>query len=677
MIARPLRVALVAAALLAGLPAQATAPGLVLTLTPRAPTEGALARDLRIAPALALYVGRDEAPSAFLGEGLFDATFQGELDVPARDDYVFSFTGVGNFTLEIDGEVVLTGPGKGTQPLSSEPKRLRKGRRALLARYRTPLSGLCELRVAWEGKKLPLQSIPPSALFHDPGSEGLADALALHDARMTLATGRCTACHVLPVGTQAVMPELAMRGPSLLDAGARFEQATLARWIADPRSMRRHARMPRVLRGPDSEKEAADIAAFLVTLGADAPLPAIPGDALRGGVLWARLGCFTCHATDAKDQDAWIELSHAAVMYRPAAIADFVARPAARDPFVRMPDLKLVGQEAADLEAFLRSRLPATGGGRSSGDAAHGRELFAARGCANCHDAGVTSTLSARALGDVLRTGAGHGCLSTEDASRGGAPDFGFAVGDAILRALPVDVLLDSLRRDARAEFADRQIEERRCVACHQIGDRTSTWTTREDLVADLLPKPEPVEGKVEVAQNRPPLTVVGEKLRIDWMTRFLRGAAPSPRPWLHARMPRLSDPLAEPLARGLAARHGFGTDPASPSIDRGQVGIGRGLIEAQGGFGCVNCHAVAGRPPAALFEVQGIDFARVAERLRPEYYASWMLDPTRYDAASKMPRFANEDLRTALEPLGGDARAQFGAIWQYLQGADELKEKR
>jgi hypothetical protein len=48
------------------------------------------------------------------------------------------------------------------------------------------------------------------------------------------------------------------------------------------------------------------------------------------------------------------------------------------------------------------------------------------------------------------------------------------------------------------------------------------------------------------------------------------------------------------------------------------------------------------------------------------------MLDPPRFEAAARMPKYADDQQRTALPAFGGDARQQFDAIWQFLRSAAE-----
>ena len=78
---------------------------------------------------------------------------------------------------------------------------------------------------------------------------------------------------------------------------------------------------------------------------------------------------------------------------------------------------------------------------------------------------------------------------------------------------------------------------------------------------------------------------------------------------------------------------------------------------------------------PLQVFEAQGVNFSRVGERLHPEFFERWMLDPLRVDPQSRMPDYFDEDARSVLvDVLGGDAKKQIEAIRQYLWQGDKLK---
>ena len=75
-----------------------------------------------------------------------------------------------------------------------------------------------------------------------------------------------------------------------------------------------------------------------------------------------------------------------------------------------------------------------------------------------------------------------------------------------------------------------------------------------------------------------------------------------------------------------------------------------------------------------AAFEVKGTDLQYVEERLRPEYYIRWMLDPQRIIPLTKMPKFATDGL-TALPEFEGDAKKQFEAMWEFLRHGRKIPE--
>jgi hypothetical protein len=64
-----------------------------------------------------------------------------------------------------------------------------------------------------------------------------------------------------------------------------------------------------------------------------------------------------------------------------------------------------------------------------------------------------------------------------------------------------------------------------------------------------------------------------------------------------------------------------------------------------------------------------GINFAAVRERMRPDFFRQFVLDPPRYDIGSRMPKLsADGRTTTATSIFDGDAAAQFDAIWQFVQ---------
>jgi len=143
------------------------------------------------------------------------------------------------------------------------------------------------------------ESGQPQPLFtHDPDANGGLAGRRLREGRQLVADLRCTKCHAAPA-TPAGMPELSADAPALTNVANRLNADWVAAWVADPKSFRKDAHMPRVLRDAAASK---DVAAYLATLGIDAEWRAIdPTLAPAGGQLFASLNCAACHlAPDAR-----------------------------------------------------------------------------------------------------------------------------------------------------------------------------------------------------------------------------------------------------------------------------------------------------------------------------------------------------------------------------------------
>ncbi|MCC6670636.1 MAG: c-type cytochrome [Planctomycetes bacterium] len=641
------------------------------------------ATDQRVDRLVALGVPAGTAPSALTAPGPFRVTWSGYVNVPLRERVVFVHEGEGTFALELEGKPVLASQGTDATR-RSQPVRLAKGATRFVARATSNLRGELFARLLWEGTAFRAEPLPPAALTYDP-EPALAEAEALRAARTRFALLRCAACHppTQPWSADAAMPELTRDAPDLRDAGARLSASWVAAWLLDPRRFHPQSEMPRLLHGSDAEqaRDARDLAAWLAGLGTAPADPAAAGPAApaAGGALFARLGCIGCHqrpdAEGAAGAPDLVPLRHAAAKFRPGALAAFLRAPARGHAWTRMPDFQLGADEAEALAAFLAAKGAPPSAEAGAGDAARGARRAAELGCANCHALpGGTAPRAALELARLAQGEAERGCLGADAAARGTAPDFALdAAARAGLRAF-VRTAAATLASDAPAEFAARTVARLQCTACHSLDGARDRWTLRagevRDLGADAAPGTPPAEGSV--SQGRPALTWAGEKVQTDWLVEFLAGRSTErTRPWLHARMPAFPA-VAAPLARGLALAHGQRTEAEAPPVaDPVLVAAGQRLIGQSGGFACVTCHGIGTSEATQVFEAPGIHFRIAARRLRSEYYRRWLFDPLRIDPATRMPKFADEQGRTAIvDVLGGDAARQFAAIWHHLRVA-------
>ncbi len=626
---------------------------------------------------VALAVPAGQSPSPALPPGAFTATWTGLIATPRhiKEGYRFTAEGTGRLTVTINDKPVLDLTGD----LSAHPSdmvTLHKAKNRLTVTYQPPPVGDAAVRLLWARDDHPdsFDPVPPTVFTHDATDAVLVQHGRVRMGRDLLTSMRCIACHT---GGAGAVPELTQDAPDLTGVNARLRPAWLARWVADPRSLRPTASMPKVLRDPAA---AADVAAYLsADAPPDEPPPAAdPAVVAKGARLFTGLGCVACHvAPGLDDSDASLNrvpLKYVRAKYRPSALAAFLRAPEAHYAWVKMPNFHLADAEVSTLVAWLYARAADDAAGpMPAGDAARGKAVFASAGCMNCH----VATTPAAAV-DLARADFSRGCAATDPAAIGRGVDYGFtAEQSAALKAFAATDWRPTLARDPAADFAARQTVAVRCNACHNVDGHDSAWANLDADVtaveANLPPRaadePEPVGD-----QSPPPLTWAGEKLRAAWAESFIAGRVPyKPRPWVFPRMPAFASRAAG-LAAGLAQQQGcLPADDPGPPVDPHLADVGRGLT-SQTLFGCVKCHAVSGQAAIAPFEANAPNFAHVTDRLRHDYFRRWMRNPQVYLPGTKMPSFGNAEGKTPYKDiLGGDAAAEYAAIWDYLRAGEKI----
>ena len=641
--------------------------GLTLTFTAGGKSD---ARDARI---IALHVPAGAAVTPFLPAGAFAAKWEGEIVAPLRSEYTIAAEVRGALKLTINGSEAFEGAGDSTSQVMDKTLQLNKGGNKIVAEFSADGKEDAILQLTWSSKEFPSEPIPPTSFRHDISATALREGQRAREGRMLFAQMRCAACHGDPALIPAKgegMPELAQDAPIFADPGAKFNEAWLAQWIGDPHSIRPHGLMPRVFPVEADGKidpRARDLAAYFIAQGKRDDTAPAPETAAPGGALFANFGCIACHTPpDFQGQDKYdrVPLFHLKAKWQPPALREYLQDPAKIFASSRMPHFRLTDEEAGQLAAYLLSGTQREIPAGPAGDPAKGAPLLVTAGCLNCH-AGLPPTTQPT-LTKTLASGWTSGCLSDDAGKRGAAPDFAFTAPQRdALRAFAASGFA-SLKQDSPIEYAERQLTNLRCAACHPRDGQSSVWS---QLEGEMGAPTEPVEGHPIAGSVAPMLTWAGEKLRPEWMANFIAGkTAYKPRHYLLARMPGFAL-HAKGLAEGLSHEHGFAlTILNEPAPDADLVKAGAQLISENGGFNCTTCHMLADRAATAVFEAPAPNFSYTRERLRKGYYSRWVLAPLRIDPETKMPKFADDEGNTPLsDVLGGKAAAQFDAIWQYL----------
>jgi len=242
------------------------------------------------------------------------------------------------------------------------------------------------------------------------------------------------------------------------------------------------------------------------------------------------------------------------------------------------------------------------------------------------------------------------GCLSETPVARYGLDESQQAALASALRS-PVDPT-DSGRIDATLTALN-------CIGCHVRGELGGIapevnlyFTTSEHDLG-------------EEARIPPQLTDVGAKLKSEWMDRVLFSGA-TVRPYMHARMPQFGDRvlahLPELLERVDSVEPYPMTVPEGNDERREARDTGRKLLGNTGGA-CVSCHNFNGR---ISVNFKGMDLITSYERLKPSWFAHFLIAPQAYRPGIVMPESWPDGI-AQFDDLDANTERQIQAIWYFL----------
>ncbi|MDA7888041.1 c-type cytochrome [Akkermansiaceae bacterium] len=471
----------------------------------------------------------------------------------------------------------------------------------------------------------------------------------------------CANCHG---GSAVVTPR---KGPSLENLSSRVDYHWVLDFLKDPETGRKGSTMPAMMHGMSGDEVKA-VAAYLSTLGKGLQLKAERhANAELGSALYHEKGCVACHAPTADyhgPAGTGLDLVSPHAVALPdlkrktslVALEHFLLNTSKYRPDGRMPHVELGRDGAINVAAHLldiqgsdpreaKGVAPWPKAGKDQ--VMRGRAIVEKAGCASCHDLPGIKAPGSVPLSKTV--GRDH-CYSPNP--RSGLARYSLSEGQR--KSLEEYFLKPGPKKDADGSLT---LKAMNCYACH---DR------------DGLGGPSPItdhffhgnESLGDSGRLPPPLTGIGHKLRKDWLAGVLAGGSEKRvRPYVLTVMPSypeqakaLADCLAEVDARA----------EAKPLVDAaGTQEDGRTLLGTQGGVNCITCHHWGEQQSLGI---PGLDISSLNQRLRPEWFRSYLLDPAGYRPGTLMPALWPHGKSSIPGVLEGDSEKQIAAIWEFIE---------
>lgn len=517
------------------------------------------------------------------------------------------------------------------------------------------------------GAEIPASPVVPGLYQKHPLSERQVGGVLISELR-------CASCHEGMNGADM------KAAPDLRQVGARLNPDYIRRFIADPAAVHPGTTMPGLLAAESPEKReaiSASITQYLLSLQETpvtrekAPVP----EANVGRELFHSTGCVACHSPrdEAGKETARpgdISLTHIPGKYRDHALADFLLDPLKVRPSGRMPDMNLSREEANSLVGYLMAGAPAPAAADQrpdAGEIAAGKAAFKAHNCSACHQMDDAESVAARSGPPLAKLDLLRGCLSAQPKS---APDF--HLGESQVKSIRA-ALAASNEPPSAADQVKMKLTQLNCIACHVRDDYGGVAADRDAFFQST----EAALGNE--ARIPPPLTLIGAKLRPEWLNQVLYDRQKI-RPYMQARMPQFGESALKGLPALFAEVDHLGPiapakavplDPDEPSDPddlsktdrdlRNKMRTGAQQLLGDTGLNCISCHNYNGTESQGM---KGLDLMTSYQRLQPKWFEQYMKNPAAYRPGIIMPNYWPDGKAVQTTILDGDTDLQIRALW-------------
>src|SRR5690606_19088859 len=107
-------------------------------------------------------------------------------------------------------------------------------------------------------------------------------------------------------------------------------------------------------------------------------------------------------------------------------------------------------------------------------------------------------------------------------------------------------------------------------------------------------------------------------------------------------------------------------TDSTEEALEAGRTLVGKE------GLSCIACH-VFNRQNA--MGIQAMDLTLMTQRLRPEWFHKYLLNPAELRPGTRMPQSFLNGKSAKADVMDGDADRQIHALWEYLSQGRKAKQ--